>query len=102
LAATRHDAVLTREEVAHIAELAKLRVTDEEVDLFRHQLSQILDYAAKIRELDTDAIPPTASVLDLENVMRPDEVEECLPRDAALANAPDAEAGQFRVKAVLE
>lgn len=70
--------------------------------MFRHQLSQILDYAAKIQELDTDAIPPTASVLDLQNIMRSDEVEPCLPRDAALANAPDTEAGQFRVKAVLE
>lgn len=102
MTASQQDAALTREEVAHIAELAKLRVTDEEINLFRRQLSQILDYAAKIQELDTTTIPPTASVLDLKNVMRPDEVAPCLPRDAALANAPDTEAGQFRVKAVFE
>ncbi len=65
---------LTREEVAHIAELAKLGLTEEEMERFREQLSAILDYAAKLQELDTSAIPPTASVLDLQNVMRPDQV----------------------------
>jgi aspartyl-tRNA(Asn)/glutamyl-tRNA(Gln) amidotransferase subunit C len=102
MAVNREEVILTREEVAHIAELAKLHLTDRDVEQFRAQLSQILEYAAKIRELDTSAIPPTASVLDLQNVMRADEIEPCLPREAALANAPDTDAGQFRVKAVLE
>lgn len=93
---------LTREEVAHIAELAKLGLTEEEMEQFREQLSAILEYAARLQELDTAAIPPTASVLDLQNVMRPDQPRPSIPREDALANAPDAEAGQFRVKAVLE
>lgn len=93
---------LTREQVAHIAELAKLGLTEEEMEQFREQLSAILEYAARLQELDTAAIPPTASVLDLQNVMRPDRVRPSMPREDVLANAPDQEAGQFRVRAVLE
>lgn len=93
---------LTREQVAHIAELAKLGLTEEEMERFREQLSAILDYAEKLQELDTSAIPPTASVLDLQNVMRADEVRPSMLREDVLANAPDMEAGQFRVRAVLE
>ena len=96
------DMALTREEVAHIAELAKLGLTEEEMERFREQLSAILDYAAMLQQLDTAAIPPTASVLDLQNVMRADEVRPSMPRGDVLANAPDVEAGQFRVRAVLE
>jgi aspartyl-tRNA(Asn)/glutamyl-tRNA(Gln) amidotransferase subunit C len=93
---------LSREEVSHIAELAKLGLTEEETERFREQLSAILDYAAMLQQLDTAAIPPTASVLDLQNVMRADEVRPSMLREDVLANAPDVEAGQFRVKAVLE
>lgn len=93
---------LTREEVAHIAELAKLGLTEEEMDRFSEQLSTILEYAEKIQELDTAAIPPTASVLDVQNVMRSDEPRPSMPREDVLANAPDAEASQFKVKAVLD
>lgn len=94
--------ILTREQVEHIAELAKLALTDEEIERYRQQLSAILEYAQRLQELDTEAIPPTASVLALQNVMRPDEVRPSMPREEVLANAPDVQDGQFRVKAVLE
>lgn len=93
---------LTREEVEHMAELAKLGLTEEEIERYRQQLSAILEYARRLQELDTQAIPPTASVLALQNVMRADETRPSLPREDLLANAPDVQDGQFRVGAVLE
>jgi aspartyl-tRNA(Asn)/glutamyl-tRNA(Gln) amidotransferase subunit C len=93
---------LTREQVRHVAELAKLKLTDAEADLFQGQLSAILDYAARLDELDTDAIPPTAAVLPVQNVMRPDVQRASFPRDVMLENAPDVEDGFVRVKAVLD
>ncbi|RMF29863.1 MAG: Asp-tRNA(Asn)/Glu-tRNA(Gln) amidotransferase subunit GatC [Chloroflexi bacterium] len=93
---------LTLAEVEHIAELARLALTDEEKALYQEQLSAILDYAARLQELDTEAIPPTATVLPLRSVMRPDEPRPSPPREEILANAPDVEEGCFRVQAVLE
>ena len=93
---------LDRDMVEHIAELAKLQLTDEEIDRYAGQLSAILNYAERLQALDTDAIPPTASVLPLRNVLRQDAAQPSLPRDAALANTADAAEGQFRVKAVLD
>lgn len=93
---------LTPAEVEHIAELARLSLTDAEKALFREQLSAILAYAAAIQQVDTSAIPPTATVLPLRNVMREDVAAPSLPSEDVLANAPDAEAGCFRVKAILE
>lgn len=93
---------LSREQVEHIAELAKLKLTDEEIERYGEQLSAILDYFKTLEELDTEAIPPTASVLPLKNVMREDIAHQTLTRDDILANAPDTEAGQFRVKAILD
>jgi aspartyl-tRNA(Asn)/glutamyl-tRNA(Gln) amidotransferase subunit C len=93
---------LTIAEVAHIAELAKLSLTEGEETLFRDQLSAILDYAAAIQRVDTSAIPPTATVLPLRNVMRADIVESSLPHEDVLANAPDTSEGCFRVRAILE
>ncbi|MBI4316436.1 MAG: Asp-tRNA(Asn)/Glu-tRNA(Gln) amidotransferase subunit GatC [Chloroflexi bacterium] len=93
---------LTIEEVQHIAELAKLELTDAEQARFRDQLSAVLDYAASLRALDTSAISPTATVLPLRTVLRDDTVQPSLSREALLANAPEAEAGCFRVPAVLE
>lgn len=93
---------LDRAQVEHIAELAKLKLTDEEIQRYGEQLAAILDHFATLAELDTDAIPPTASVLPLQNVMRDDVAEQNLTRDDILANAPDTEAGQFRVKAILD
>lgn len=93
---------LTREQVAHIAELAKLALTEEEIAVYSAQLSAILDYAALLQRLDTEAIPPTASVLPLRNVMAPDVPQPCMDREDVLLNAPDAQDGYFRVKPVLE
>jgi aspartyl-tRNA(Asn)/glutamyl-tRNA(Gln) amidotransferase subunit C len=95
---------LSRAQVQHIADLARLKLTDEEIDLMTPQLSAILDHAARLQELDTDAIPPTASVVPLQNVMRADQVSPSLSREDVLANAPDKdENGEFfRVRAILK
>ncbi len=93
---------LSREQVIDIADLAKLDLTEQEIDQYAEQLSAVLDYADRLNELRTDDIPPTASVLPLQNVLREDEARPSLPREQVLANAPAAVDGQFRVDAVLE
>jgi aspartyl-tRNA(Asn)/glutamyl-tRNA(Gln) amidotransferase subunit C len=93
---------LTQEEVEHIAALARLRLTEEEKARYREQLSAILDYMALLRRLDTSGIEPTATVLPLRTVLRPDEVQPSLTPDELLANAPAAEARMFRVPPVLD
>lgn len=93
---------LSLTQVEHVAKLAQLALTDQEKELFREQLSSILQYAERLQELDTDDIPPTATVLPLENVMRDDVVQPSLPLADALANAPDVENNCFRVPVVLE
>ena len=93
---------LTLEEVEHIAELARLKLSAEEISRFRQQLSAILDYAARLQTLDTADIPPTFSVLPPRSVLRADKARPGLtPADLA-GNAPEFEAGQFRVPPVLE
>ena len=92
---------LSLEEVEHIAHLARLGLTSAEKEMFREQLSSILDYARRLQQLDTSGVPPTTSVRPLSNVMRPDVVGPSLSNAEALANAPDVEAGQFRVRAIL-
>lgn len=93
---------LTRAQVEHIAELAKLALSDAEKARFQEQLSDILDYAQRLQTLDTDAIPPTATVLPLRGVMRDDEVSPSTPTPTLLANAPKASDDAFEVQAVLE
>ena len=93
---------LTLEEVDHIASLARLQLTDAEKTQFREQLSSILDYMAMLRRLDTSAIEPTATVLPLRTVLRPDVVTPSLLPGELLALAPEAEAQMFRVPPVLE
>ena len=93
---------LTREQVAHIAELARLSLTDQEVALYQEQLSAVLEYAERLQDLDTEAIPPTATVLPVRNVMRADEPRPAMAREDILANAPETQDGCFRVQAVLE
>lgn len=92
---------IDRTMVLHIAELAKLALTEEEVERYAAQLSDILAYAERLQQVDTEAIPPTASVLPLRSVMRPDIVQPSLPREIALANGADTADGQFRVEAIL-
>ena len=95
---------LTETEVAHIAELAKLELTEQEMDVMARQLSAILDYAERLNQLDTEGIAPTASVIPNQNVMRRDEVAPSLTRDQVLQSAPDTDERHefFRVRAVLE
>ncbi|GAP08243.1 aspartyl/glutamyl-tRNA(Asn/Gln) amidotransferase subunit C [Anaerolinea thermolimosa] len=93
---------LTRAEVEHIARLARLELTEEELSRFSEQLSSILDYAARLREIDTSTIPPTASVLDTGLPLREDIPAPSLDVTAVLRNAPQVEDHQFRVPPVLE
>ena len=93
---------LSREEVEHIARLARLGVTEVDKDKFCQQLSNILEQFQTLQEVVTDDVSPTAQVTDLNNVMREDEILPSLPQDAVLANAPWREEEYFRVRAVLE
>ena len=94
--------MLSREEVLHIARLARLGITDDDVEKFRVQLSDILGNFEALKQLDTTQTPPTAQSIPLENVMRSDVVERSYPVDEILANAPRREDDSFRVRAVLE
>ncbi|GIV67249.1 Asp-tRNA(Asn)/Glu-tRNA(Gln) amidotransferase subunit GatC [Caldilinea sp.] len=93
---------LTSDDVRHVADLARLHLTDEEVRLYTQQLSAILDYAERLQEVDTSGVPPTPYVLPLQNVMAEDIPQPSLPNEVALANAPDKANGFFRVRAVFE
>jgi aspartyl-tRNA(Asn)/glutamyl-tRNA(Gln) amidotransferase subunit C len=93
---------LTLEEIEHIASLARLRLTAEEKARYREQLSAVLDYMAKLRQVDTSHIKPTATVLPLRTILRPDVVRPSFTPGELLANAPAAEADMFRVPPVLE
>jgi aspartyl-tRNA(Asn)/glutamyl-tRNA(Gln) amidotransferase subunit C len=94
-------AQITRDDVAHVARLARLELTDDELVMFTDQLAKVLDHARDVEALDVGDVPPTSHPYPLQNVMRPDEVVPCLDRDAALAAAPAVENGQFRVPPVL-
>jgi aspartyl-tRNA(Asn)/glutamyl-tRNA(Gln) amidotransferase subunit C len=93
---------LTRQEVEHVAKLARLRLSDEELEHVGTQLSSILDYVDMIQEINLEGVPPTAQVTGLTSVMRPDEVHQTLSREEALQNAAVQQDGMFRVKAVFE
>lgn len=93
---------LTWEEVEHIANLARLELSEAEKNRLREQLSAILEYAARLQKLDTSGIQPTSSVLPERTVLRPDEPVPGLTRDELLRNAPRVEKGQFRVPPVLD
>jgi aspartyl-tRNA(Asn)/glutamyl-tRNA(Gln) amidotransferase subunit C len=93
---------LTREEVEHIAELARLGLTEEEKERFGSQLSAILEYFQVLQRLDTESVPPTTAAIPLENIMFDDQVEPPAAREDILLNAPDPVDGFFRVRAVLE
>jgi aspartyl-tRNA(Asn)/glutamyl-tRNA(Gln) amidotransferase subunit C len=88
---------ITREEVLHVARLARLELADDEIERFTEQLSAILEAVAKVSELDLSDVEPTAHPLDLVNVWVDDEPRPSLPIDEALANAPEHEAGFFKV-----
>ena len=80
--------MLDRSEVLHVARLARLRLTDEEVERMSRELSKVLDHIEKISELDLEGVPPTSHVVDVAGALRPDEPEPSLPREGALEQAP--------------
>lgn len=94
--------MLSKEEIEHIAMLARLSLTEEEKELFGEQLSSILDYMEKLNELDTEHIEPTSHVLSLSNVMREDAPRDSIPREDALSNAPDRTDKFYRVPKIIE
>ncbi|MEX1073088.1 MAG: Asp-tRNA(Asn)/Glu-tRNA(Gln) amidotransferase subunit GatC [Chloroflexota bacterium] len=94
--------MISRSDVQHVAALARLGLTDEEIDRLVGQLSRILEAVGKLSEVDTSAVGPTAQVIALENVMRDDVARPGISRDAALAEAPLREGALLRVPVVLE
>jgi aspartyl-tRNA(Asn)/glutamyl-tRNA(Gln) amidotransferase subunit C len=99
---SRFMADISREDVLHVARLARLHLSEDEVDRMQAQLSNILDAIETLRDVDTSAVGPTASVIQLENVMREDVARPGLSRGAALANAPLRDDPFLRVPTVLE
>jgi aspartyl-tRNA(Asn)/glutamyl-tRNA(Gln) amidotransferase subunit C len=93
---------LTRDEVLHVARLARVSLTEDDVTRFQQQLSQILDHFESLSRIDTEGVPPTTHTLTLEGVMVADEVRPSLTHDEVLANAPLEQDGYLRVRAVLE
>ncbi len=94
---------LSRQQVEHIARLARVGLSEEDIDRFSEQLSDILDYFERLRQVDTEGVPPTAHTLPLHNVMREDdEPRPALGKEPVLANAPLRDGDHFRVKVILE
>jgi aspartyl-tRNA(Asn)/glutamyl-tRNA(Gln) amidotransferase subunit C len=95
-------AAISRDEVAHLAHLSRLAVTEDELDTFAGQLDVILQSVARISEVAAADIPPTSHAVPLTNVLRADEIQPCLDQRDALAAAPDAAQGRFRVPRILD
>jgi aspartyl-tRNA(Asn)/glutamyl-tRNA(Gln) amidotransferase subunit C len=93
---------LTREEVLHIARLARLGLAEDEIDRLGGQLSHLLEHFQVLQQVDTEGVPPTAQSVELKSVMRDDAIAPSLPPEDVLANAPRREEDFFRVKPVLE
>ena len=94
--------MITRADVEHVAALARLGLSEDEIERMVSQLNHILEAIAALQDVDTSAVGPTAQVIPLENVMRDDEPRDGISRDAALANAPLREGAHLRVPVVLE
>jgi aspartyl-tRNA(Asn)/glutamyl-tRNA(Gln) amidotransferase subunit C len=93
---------ISREQVLHVARLARIELDDDDVEHYRGDLSSILDYVDKLGELDLAGVEPTTHAVELASRLRDDEVEQRISADAALGNAPDVETGHFRVPKVVE
>ena len=94
-------AALTRDEVAHVARLARLDLTDDELDTFTGQLAAVLEHAADVEALDVGDVPPTSHPFELTNVLRADEVRPSVDREEVLAQAPASAEGRFKVPPIL-
>lgn len=92
---------ITRDEVLHLAKLANLEFTGEEIDRFTRQIGSILDYVARLNELDTSAIEPTSHVESGSHALRDDALRPSIPREEALANAPESDGSHFKVPKVI-
>jgi aspartyl-tRNA(Asn)/glutamyl-tRNA(Gln) amidotransferase subunit C len=92
---------ITKDDVAHVADLARLRLTDDELEAFTGQLAAVLEHAADVEQLDVEGVPPTSHPYPLENVLRDDEPRPSLDRDEVLSQAPSAVDGRFQVPPVL-
>jgi len=99
---TDGSAALTRADVEHVARLARLALTDDEIDRLTGELAAVLEHAADVAALDLDGVPPTAHPLPMRNVLRDDVVRPSLDRDEVLAAAPAAQDGRFRVPRILD
>jgi aspartyl-tRNA(Asn)/glutamyl-tRNA(Gln) amidotransferase subunit C len=93
---------ISKDQVKHVAHLARLAVTDEEAEMLTEQLDKIIGFAEELNELDTDNVEPTTHVLELKNVLREDEVRNSVSVDEAMKNAPAQKDGQFKVPNILE
>ena len=93
---------ITIDEVKHVANLARLAITEEEAQKFTNQLDKIIGFAEQLNELDTDNVEPTSHVLDIKNVLREDIAQAGLPVEEVLKNAPEHENGQIRVPSIIE
>lgn len=93
---------ITKDEVKRIADLARLAITEEEVEMFKEHLDSISSYANQLNEVDTSGVEPTTHVLDLKNIMRKDEPKQWTTQEEVLKNAPDHKDGHFRVPSILE
>lgn len=94
--------MIDKKEVEHVARLARLTYTPEEIELFTHQLNAILNYFEQLKELDTTGIEPTSHAIPLSNVFKEDKVKDSLTVDATLSNAPDKKDDCFRVPKIIE
>ena len=94
--------MIDRKDVEHVARLTRLALTEAELERMREQLNSILAHLDTLRAVPTEGVEPTSHAVDVVNVMRDDEVAPCLPRDLALANAPDPSGELFRVPRIIE
>ena len=93
---------ISKEQVQHVANLARLAITEEETEMLTKQLDQIITFAEQLNELDTENVEPTTHVLHMKNVLREDKASQGLAREEVLKNAPDHQDGQIRVPGIME
>lgn len=93
---------ISKEDVRHVADLARLSFSDEELDMYTKQIDDMIGFVEKLNELDTENVEPTTHVLELANVLREDEARDWLTQEEALKNAPEEKDGQVKVPAILE